>query len=176
MADKVETIVLLPHPIDFETKKELTAQDSRTEGNVQGQDVWKLVAQVPWSQYPVNWLTYPRSDSTKPVIGTYQVELNRGNLMRNKTPGSSNDWDYYWNAISWKLLGEQPTPAPNSNGGQPAAPRILGTGEVNKTRSMALSYAKDAWCAGKIERGELMELAGLFQDAIENGFYETEEE
>ena len=174
MADKVETIVLLPHPIDFETKKELTAQDSRTEGNVQGQDVWKLVAQVPWSQYPVNWLTYPRSDSTKPVIGTYQVELNRGNLMRNKTPGSSNDWDYYWNAISWKLLGEQPAPALNSNGGQPAAPRILGTGEEKKTRSMALSYAKDAWCAGKIERAELLELAGLFQDAIENGFEEEE--
>jgi len=175
MADKVETIVLLPHPIDFETKKELTAQDSRTEGNVQGQDVWKLVAQVPWSQYPVNWLTYPRSDSTKPVIGTYQVELNRGNLMRNKTPGSSNDWDYYWNAISWKLLGEQPAPALNSNGGQPANKwTSYDEGLEEKRRSVCLSYAKDAWCAGKIDRAELIELAGLFHDAMVNGFTEED--
>ena len=176
MADKIETITLLPHPIDFETKRELTDKDSRTEGTSQGKEVWKLVAQVPWTEYPVTYLTYPRTDSAKPDIGAYRVELNRGNAKRGKE-GSNNDWDYYWNAISWKLLDEQPASAPSGNGGQPAAPRILGgnsTGEEKKTRSMALSYAKDAWCAGKIERAELIELAGLFQDAIENGFTEEE--
>ena len=177
MADKTETITLLPHPIDFESKQPDTSKDSRTEGNQQGKDVWKLVAEVPWTQYPVNYLTYPRTDGTKPVIGTYLVELNRGNLMNGKTAGSSRDYDYYWNAITWKLLGEQEAPAPSANGGQPAAPRIVGgnsTTEEKKDRSVALSYAKDAWCAGKIERGELIELAGLFHDAMVNGFTEEE--
>lgn len=173
MADKTETITLLPHPIDFTTKEELTGQDSRTEGTSQGKDVWKLVAQVPWTEYPVTYLTYPRTDSTKPDIGSYRVELNRGNAKRGKE-GSNNDWDYYWNAISWKLLDEQPAPAPSGNGGQPAAPRIVGTGEDNKARSMAISYAKDCWCAGKIERSELIELAALFHDAMVNGFTEEE--
>ena len=177
MADKTETITLLPHPIDFESKQPDTSKDSRTEGNQQGKDVWKLVAEVPWTQYPVNYLTYPRTDGTKPVIGTYLVELNRGNLMNGKTAGSSRDYAYYWNVITWKLLGEQEAPAPSANGGQPAAPRIVGgnsTAEEKKDRSVALSYAKDAWCAGKIERAELIELAGLFHDAMVNGCTEEE--
>ena len=177
MADKTETITLLPHPFDRDDN-ELVDQDSRTEGNVQGQDVWKLVAQIPWSRFPVGWLTYPRTDTTKPVIGTYEVELNRGGLMRNKPQGSSNDYDYYWNAISWKLLNEQPASAPSSNGGQPAVPRgssSSSTAEEKKDRSVALSYAKDAWCAGKIERSELIQLAGQFHDAMVYGFTEEEE-
>jgi len=175
MVDKKETITLLPHPFD-RNDNELVDQDSRTPGTSQGQEVWKLVARAPWSDFPVTYLTYPRTDTTKPTIGSYQVELNRGGAKRGKE-GSSNDWDYFWNAITWKLLGEQEDPAPSANGGQPAAPRIVGgnsTAEEKKDRSVALSYAKDAWCAGKIERGELIELAGLFHDAMVNGFTEEE--
>ena len=175
MADKTDTSTLLPHPIDFESKQPDTAKDSRTEGNQQGKDVWKLVAEVPWTQYPVNYLTYPRTDGTKPAIGTYLVELNRGNLMNGKTAGSSRDFDYYWNAITWKLLGEQEAPAPSANGGQATGSGGGGYSRNNDevmNRSVALSYAKAAWCAGKIERAELIELAGLFHDAMVNGFTE----
>ena len=176
MADKTETITLLPHPIIFESGEPDTSKDSRTEGTLLGKDVWKLVAQVPWTDFPVTYLTYPRTDSTKPAIGAYRVELNRGKV-KNGRDGSGNDYDYFWNAITWTLLGEQEAPAPSANGGQPAAPRIVGgnsTAEEKKDRSVALSYAKDAWCAGKIERGELIELAGLFHDAMVNGFTEEE--
>ena len=176
MVDKTETITLLPHPIIFESGEPDTSKDSRTEGTLLGKDVWKLVAQVPWTDFPVTYLTYPRTDSTKPAIGAYRVELNRGKV-KNGRDGSGNDYDYYWNAITWTLLGEQEAPAPSANGGQPAAPRIVGgnsTAEEKKDRSVALSYAKDAWCAGKIERGELIELAGLFHDAMVNGFTEEE--
>jgi len=69
--------------------------------------------------------------------------------------------------------------APSStNGGQPSGSRSSGgssAGDQEKARSVALSYAKDAWCAGKIERDELFELAGKFHDAMVNGFT-TEEE
>ena len=51
MADKPETITLLPHP--FKDDVELVDQDSRPEGTSQGKDVWKLVARVPWTPYPV---------------------------------------------------------------------------------------------------------------------------
>ena len=176
MVDKTETITLLPHPIIFESGEPDTSKDSRTEGTLLGKDVWKLVAQVPWTDFPVTYLTYPRTDSTKPAIGAYRVELNRGKV-KNGRDGSGNDYDYFWNAITWTLLGEQEAPAPSANGGQPAAPRIVGgnsTAEEKKDRSVALSYAKDAWCAGKIERGELIELAGLFHDAMGNGFTEEE--
>ena len=175
MVDKTETITLLPHPFNRDDQ-ELVDQDSRTPGTSQGQEVWKLVARAPWSDFPVTYLTYPRTDTTKPTIGSYQVELNRGGAKRGKE-GSSNDWDYFWNAITWTLLDEQDAPAPSANGGQAAAPRIVGgnsTAEEKKDRSVALSYAKDAWCAGKIERGELIELAGLFHDAMVNGFTEEE--
>ena len=176
MVDKTETITLLPHPIIFESGEPDTSKDSRTEGTLLGKDVWKLVAQVPWTDFPVTYLTYPRTDSTKPAIGAYRVELNRGKV-KNGRDGSGNDYDYFWNAITWTLLGEQEAPAPSANGGQPAAPRIVGgnsTAEEKKDRSVALSYAKDAWCAGKIERGELIELANLFHDAMVNGFEEEE--
>ena len=176
MADKTETITLLPHPIVFETKLPDTTKDSRTEGTSRGQDVWKLWAEVPWTQYAVNYLTYPRTDSEKPVIGTYQVELSRGNLMNGKTPGSSRDYDYFWNAITWKLLGEQEAPAPSSNGGS-AGSSGGGYSRNNDeimNRSVAISYANRAWCAGKIERSELIKLAGLFHDAMVNGFTEEE--
>ena len=176
MVDKTETITLLPHPIIFESGEPDTSKDSRTEGTLLGKDVWKLVAQAPWTDFPVTYLTYPRTDSTKPAIGAYRVELNRGKV-KNGRDGSGNDYDYFWNAITWTLLGEQEAPAPSANGGQPAAPRIVGgnsTAEEKKDRSVALSYAKDAWCAGKIERGELIELAGLFHDAMVNGFTEEE--
>ena len=175
MADKIETITLLPHPFD-RNDNELTDQDSRTQGTSQGQEVWKLVVRAPWSDYPVTYLTYPRTDTTKPVIGTYQVELNRGSAKRGKE-GSANDWDYFWNAISWKLLDEQPVPAPSSNGGQPT-----GSGGGNaltereeRRRSVAISYAKDAWCAGKIERDEVTELASHWYEQMANGFIEEEE-
>ena len=175
MADKTETITLLPHPFDRDGN-ELTDQDSRVADQAQGRDVWKLTTTVPWSQYPNNTLSMPRTSDDKPPLGVYQVELNRGNAKRGKD-GSGNDYDYYWNAITWKLLDEQDAPAPSANGGQAAAPRIVGgnsTAEEKKDRSVAISYAKDAWCAGKIERGELIELANLFHDAMVNGFEEEE--
>ena len=176
MADKTETITLLPHPFNRDDQ-ELVDQDSRTQGTSQGQEVWKLVARAPWSDFPVTYLTYPRTDSTKPAIGTYQVELNRGSAKRGKE-GSSNDWDYFWNAISWKLLDEQPAPAPNSNGGQPTGSGGGGAYSRNNdevmNRSVAISYANRAWCAGKIERSEVPELASQFYDLMVNGFTEEE--
>ena len=36
-----------------------------------------------------------------------------------------------------------------------------------KHRSMAMSYAKDAWCAGKIDQEHLLELADFFLSYIE---------
>ena len=177
MVDKTETITLLPHPIIFESGEPDTSKDSRTEGTLLGKDVWKLVAQVPWTDFPVTYLTYPRTDSTKPAIGAYRVELNRGKV-KNGRDGSGNDYDYYWNAITWTLLGEQEAPAPSSNGGQATGSVRGGGGSRNNdevmNRSVAISYAKDAWCAGKIERSELIELANLFHDAMVNGFEEEE--
>ena len=176
MVDKKETITLLPHPFD-RNDNELVDQDSRTPGTSQGQEVWKLVARAPWSDFPVTYLTYPRTDTTKPTIGSYQVELNRGGAKRGKE-GSSNDWDYFWNAITWKLLDEQDAPAPSANGGQATGSGGGGGYSRNNdevmNRSVAISYAKDAWCAGKIERSELIELANLFHDAMVNGFEEEE--
>ena len=175
MADKTETITLLPHPIVFETGEPDTTKDSRTEGTQQGKDVWKLVAHVPWTDYPVTYLTYPRTDSTKPTLGTYKVELSKGNPRKGKE-GSGNDWDYFWNAITWTLLGEQEAPAPSSNGGS-AGSSGGGYSRDNDevmNRSVAISYANRAWCAGKIERSELIKLAGLFHDAMVNGCTEEE--
>ena len=34
--------------------------------------------------------------------------------------------------------------------------------DVDKYRAMAMSYSKDAWCAGKIESGQLIEFADFF--------------
>ena len=175
MADKTENITLIPHPIIFETKLPDPEKDSRTEGTSRGQDVWKLWAEVPWTQYAVNYLTYPRTDSTKPVIGTYQVELNRGNLMNGKTAGSSRDFDYYWNAITWKLLGEHEAPAPSSNGGAaPVRSAPTSTADERKDRSVAISYAKDLCVANIIERSELFAVAERLHSAMKDGFTEEE--
>lgn len=180
MADKTETITVLPHPFDRDGN-ELTGQEARVADQVQGRDVWKLTTTVSWSNFPNNTLSMPRTSSDLPPLGDYQVELNRGNAKRGKD-GSGNDYDYYWNAISWKLLSEHGAPeAPeaNSNGGSSlaAAPARSGgtsTADERRDRSVAISYAKDAWCAGKIERDELFELAEKFHDAMVNGFTEEE--
>ena len=96
--------------------------------------------------------------------------------MNGKTPGSSRDYDYFWNAITWKLLGEQEAPAPSSNGGSAGS---SGGGYSRNSdevmnRSVSISYAKDLLVAGKIERSELIELAGLFHDAMVYGLKEEE--
>jgi len=176
MVDKIETIILLPHPFDRDGN-ELVDQDARVQHKVGERDVWKVTATVPWSDFPNNNLTMPRTSTDKPALGAYRVELNRGSAKRGKE-GSSIDYDYFWNAISWKLLDEQPAPAPSVNGGQPSGSRSSGgssAADERRDRSVAISYAKDAWCAGKIEREELFELAGKFHDAMVNGFT-TEEE
>ena len=175
MADKTETITLLPHPFD-RNDNELVDQDSRTPGTSQGQEVWKLVARAPWSDFPITHLTYPRTDTTKPTIGSYQVELNRGGVKRGRE-GSSNDWDYFWNAITWKFLGEQeaPAPAPSGNGGQAPERSIpTSTGDERKDRSVAISYAKDLCVAGIIDRSELFEVAAKMFDTMQDGFTEEE--
>jgi len=184
MADKNETIKVLPHPFDRDGN-ELTDKDARVADQVQGRDVWKLTATVSWSNFPNNTLSMPRTSSDKPPLGDYQVELNRGKAKNGKD-GSDKDYDYYWNAISWKLLNEEAAPEPIF-GDEPTAPAVstapaapasrsnLATADERRDRSVAISYAKDAWCAGKIERDELFELAGKFHDAMVNGFT-TEEE
>ncbi len=151
-----------------------------------GNDCWKLKASVPWSDYPIEYFEWPRVNGESAFqLGQYRVEFNRGNAFRNKQ-GSDRDYDYYWNPISMNYVGaaeEQPSgpgpsPTPSNNGGQPSGFRASGgssAADERKDRSVALSYAKDAWCAGKIERAELIELAGLFHDAMVNGFT-TEEE
>ena len=176
MVDKTETITLLPHPIIFESGEPDTSKDSRTEGTLLGKDVWKLVAQVPWTDFPVTYLTYPRTDSTKPAIGAYRVELNRGKV-KNGRDGSGNDYDYYWNAITWTLLGEQEAPAPSANGGQSAGSSGGGGYSRNNddvmNRSVSISYAKDLLVAGKIERSELFEVAANMYDSMTTGFTEV---
>ena len=159
MADKVANITLLPHPIDRNTDQPKTAEDSRTEGQLGTQPVWKVWCTVPWSGYPDATLVMPRNGPEKPAIGTYRVELNRGSVKRNKD-GSENDWDYFWNPISWTLLEEQP--APISNNGQTSTLRSRRNEDEDsdkRDRSMAISYAKDLCVAGKIERTEMYEVA-----------------
>ena len=173
MVDKTETITVLPHPFDRENN-ELTDQEARIAATVNNRDVWKLTTTVPWSSYPNNTLSMPRTSGELPPLGDYQVELNRGNAKRGKE-GSGNDYDYYWNAITWKFLGEVKAPTPSGNGGSPSGNgTTTSSSEAKKDRSVALSYAKDAWCAGKIERSELIELAGLFHDAMVSGLKEEE--
>ena len=115
MVDKTETITVLPHPFDRDNN-ELTAQEARIAATVNSRDVWKLTTTVPWSSYPNNTLSMPRTSGELPPLGDYQVELNRGNAKRGKE-GSGNDYDYYWNAITWKFLGEVKAPTPSGNGG-----------------------------------------------------------
>ncbi len=174
MVDKTETITVLPHPFDRDNN-ELTDQEARIAATVNNRDVWKLTTTVPWSSYPNNTLSMPRTSGELPPLGDYQVELNRGNAKRGKE-GSGNDYDYYWNAITWKFLGEVKAPTPSGNGGS-AGSSGGGYSRDNDeimNRSVALSYANRAWCAGKIERSELIELAGLFHDAMVYGLKEEE--
>lgn len=173
MVDKTETITVLPHPFDRDNN-ELTDQEARIAATVNNRDVWKLTTTVPWSSYPNNTLSMPRTSGELPPLGDYQVELNRGNAKRGKE-GSGNDYDYYWNAITWKFLGEVKAPTPSGNGGSPSGNGTgTATAEEKRDRSVALSYANRAWCAGKIERSELIELAGLFHDAMVYGLKEEE--
>ena len=149
-----------------------------------GKDCWKLKAVVPWSNYPVEYLEWPRLNGESAFqLGQYRAEFNRGNPFNGKQ-GSDRDYDYYWNPITMTFVGAAENEDSSSNGEQPAnnnfqPNRNSGGGssaaDERKDRSVALSYAKDAWCAGKIERAELIELAGLFHDAMVNGFT-TEEE
>jgi len=151
-----------------------------------GNDCWKLKASVPWSDYPIEYFEWPRVNGESAFqLGQYRVEFNRGNAFRNKQ-GSDRDYDYYWNPISMNYVGavEEQSPGPDpgppfsNNGGQASGFRASGgssAADERKDRSVAISYAKDAWCAGKIERDELFELAGKFHDAMVNGFT-TEEE
>ena len=151
-----------------------------------GNDCWKLKAIVSWSDYPIEYLEWPRVNGESAFqLGQYRAEFNKGNSFRNKQ-GSDRDYDYYWNPISMNYVGaaeEQPpgpgsSPPPSNNGGQPSSSRASGgssAADERRDRSVAISYAKDAWCAGKIERDELFELAGKFHDAMVNGFT-TEEE
>ena len=175
MADRTEIIALLPHPIDYSTKEPVINQDSRTEGQMAGQNVWKVWATVPWSDFANSTLTMPRNGPDKPAIGSYAVELNRGNAKRGKE-GSSNDYDYFWNAISWKLLeidapeDREPTPTVINS----AAPAIgsnnsYATGQAHKNRAVALSYANDAFIGGKIERSEVFEVATKYLEFVELG-------
>ena len=174
MVDKTETITVLPHPFDRDNN-ELTDQEARIAATVNNRDVWKLTTTVPWSSYPNNTLSMPRTSGELPPLGDYQVELNRGNAKRGKE-GSGNDYDYYWNAITWKFLGEQEASAPSSNGGSAGS---SGGGYSRNSdevmnRSVSISYAKDLLVAGKIERSELFEVAANMYDSMTNGFTKEE--
>jgi hypothetical protein len=148
---------------------------------------WKLKAAAPWSKFEIEYLEWPRGDGeTSFQLGEYRVELNRGNPFQNKQ-GSDRDWDYYWNPISMTFMGAAPKKQDDddeqadNDGNQPSNYRRSGSmsdADVIKNRSVAISYAKDAWCAGKIERDELSELAASFHDMMVNGFTEeaTEQE
>lgn len=171
MADKIETVILLPHPFDRDGN-ELTDQDSRVEHKVGERDVWKTTTTVPWSDFPNNSLTMPRTSSDKPALGAYRVELNRGNAKRGKE-GSSIDYDYFWNAISWKYMEEQPAPAPGKNGNSGGGGSFSSIDD-RRDRSVSISYAKDLLVAGKIERSELFEVSAQIYGAMTDGFEEEE--
>ena len=173
MVDKTETITVLPHPFDRDNN-ELTDQEARIAATVNNRDVWKLTTTVPWSSYPNNTLSMPRTSGELPPLGDYQVELNRGNAKRGKE-GSGNDYDYYWNAITWKFLGEVKAPTPSGNGEQaPGRSFPTSTGDERKDRSVAISYAKDLCVAGIIDRSELFEVAAKMFDTMQDGFTEEE--
>jgi hypothetical protein len=75
--------------------------------------------------------------------------------------------------------------APSGNNGQPANNTQSSNGnrhsgsaasDGKKDRSMAVSYAKDLCCAGKIERGEVFEVAANILAFIEDGPEAVKEE
>ena len=168
MADKIEVI-------------NVTEYAGASDRN--GNDCWKLKAVVDWSNYPIEYMEWPRPKGESAFqLGQYRVEFNKGNSFRNKQ-GSDRDYDYYWNPISMNYVGaaEEQPPGPGSgapsstNGGQPSGSRSSGgssAADERRDRSVAISYAKDAWCAGKIERDELSELAASFHDMMLTGFTE----
>ena len=138
---------------------------------------WKLTANVSWSQYPIEYLEWPRQEGEAAFqLGQYSCEFTRGNAFRNKQ-GSDKDWDYYWNPITMNFVGAGSNGgAPRSNGGQPAnnyqpsnGNRGSATSDEKKDRSMAISYAKDLCCADKIERGEMYAVATGILQFIEGG-------
>ena len=143
-----------------------------------GNDCWKLKAVVPWSNYPVEYLEWPRLNGESAFqLGQYRAEFNRGNSFRDKQ-GSDRDYDYYWNPITMNFMGAAENEGSSSNGEQPAnnnfqPNRNSGGGSVTsdtkKDRSMAISYAKDLCCADKIERGEVFEVAAKILTFIEDG-------
>ena len=147
---------------------------------------WKLTANVSWSQYPIEYLEWPRQQGEAEFqLGQYKCEFNRGNSFRNKQ-GSDKDWDYYWNPITMNFMGAGGNGnAPSSNGGQPANNNNFqsstnnrggATSDEKKDRSMAISYAKDLCCADKIERGEICEGAAAVLQFIEGGPEAVQEE
>ena len=164
MADKVEVINVTEYA---------GASDRR------GNDCWKLKAIVPWSDFAIEYFEWPRANGESAFkLGQYRVEFSRGNSFRNKQ-GSDRDYDYYWNLISMDYLGapakKDDDEQEDNDGGQQSNYRRSGglsEADVIKNRSVAISYAKDAWCAGKIERDELSELAASFHDMMVNGFTE----
>ena len=68
MVDKTETITVLPHPFDRDNN-ELTDQEARIAATVNNRDVWKLTTTVPWSSYPNNTLSMPRTSGELPPLG-----------------------------------------------------------------------------------------------------------
>ena len=147
-----------------------------------GSAAWKLTANVSWSQYPIEYLEWPRKDGEAAFqLGQYKCEFNRGNAFRNKQ-GSDRDWDYYWNPITMNFMGAAENGnAPSNNGGQPANNNYRPSGggatsDAKKDRSMAVSYAKDLCCADKIERGEVFEVAAKILAFIEDGPEAVQEE
>ncbi len=138
---------------------------------------WKLTANVSWSQYPIEYLEWPRQEGESAFkLGQYSCEFNRGNSFRNKQ-GSDKDWDYYWNPITMNFVGAGSNGgAPSGNNGQPVnnyqpsnGNRGSATSDEKKDRSMAISYAKDLCCADKIERGEMYAVATGILQFIEGG-------
>ena len=148
-----------------------------------GSAAWKLTANVSWSQYPIEYLEWPRKDGEAAFqLGQYKCEFNRGNAFRNKQ-GSDRDWDYYWNPITMNFMGAAENGASSSNGGQSATTNFnrnsgggSATSDTKKDRSMAVAYAKDLCCADKIERGEVFEVAAQILTFIEGGPDAVQEE
>ena len=146
---------------------------------------WKLTANVSWSQYPIEYMEWPRLDGEAAFqLGQYKVEFNRGNAFRNKQ-GSDRDYDYYWNPITMNFVGAAENGGSSSNGEQPANNNFQpnrnsgggsATSDTKKDRSMAISYAKDLCCADKIERGEMYEVATGILQFIEGGPEAVQEE
>jgi hypothetical protein len=144
-----------------------------------GNDCWKLKAVVGWSNYPIEYMEWPRPKGESAFqLGQYRVEFNKGKSFGGKQ-GSDRDYDYYWNPITMTFLGAAENEGSSSNGEQPANNNFQpnrnsggggsATSDTKKDRSMAISYAKDLCCADKIERGEMYAVATGILQFIEGG-------